>query len=193
MHVLNQAQAVGIEVVPSTTPTRPVLQVTKRLIPPPAAVVPVALEVVAAGDAQEAWVQVLNGFHEILAHAVRPVIVGRREEADEVKVQYLFRALRLKGQGELVLVTPRLLRHNLKLVLRPLALLAPALDLHARPLGAPGSVAEGGCEVAAVVAPDVERTLVRLRQDVDAPVPGVGEAYLDVLLHDRGAHGDGRG
>lgn len=62
----------------------------------------VTLNVVATWSAEERWLQTSHGFHEVNAVAVRAVIVGWREETEQVEVDRTTRISGIPGEVQSV-------------------------------------------------------------------------------------------
>lgn len=98
---LCESEAVGVDVGPGAEAAGAVDEGADGVAPLPAVGKGVALEIVAAGDPQEAGVQLGEGVHEVDAHAVGPVVPGRGHQADELELQGARGGGgRVKGDGE---------------------------------------------------------------------------------------------
>ncbi len=83
---LEQAHAVGRPVSPAVVHVAgPLGDVADGLLPIEAGLDGVALEVVAAGKAQEGGLEVRQKLHDVFAIAVRPVVEGGRKERDHAE------------------------------------------------------------------------------------------------------------
>lgn len=180
LEVLHDTQPVRLLIIPHALEPRPLLQRPQRILPVPVRIVGQPLEHVPTGEPQKRRVHIRQCLREVHPQSILPVLVRRREQADEVEVQVpLLGAGSVKGDGKRVVRVGRVLgRHELKRMLDPLVGHGLAVHLD----GAKHLVREirlQRCREAPLVrALDPERARVLLPTDGDAPVPFVLEANL---------------
>ena len=83
--VFRQAEPVGRPVAPAAHVPRPLVGRADHLLPVEPVGEPAALEVVAAGEADELRPQLGHQLHQVRPQAVRRVLIRRREQRDEAE------------------------------------------------------------------------------------------------------------